>query len=402
MIAGCEYNASRSADDSSSAQQITCQIVYPARPKLVKVAVRRKLKRDELNDGAYHDVPAMSIPCHRDLFREFSCFAKSSTSRGVFLFVLDISLYVASLAAVLFVTPLVAKLFFSVLAGAAQARLMVIGHDAAHGSLVVGARLNRLLATIALTLVHYNLRLWTFEHHRLHHPHANDARPDAFTPLSKSQFDAMPGWRRLLHRVYRAPNLVGFGLYYVIERYWWTKVVRPEYLPRALRASAWLHTCLLLAWLATLATVLWLCPLYGSNLSPVNAVLLGLVTPFFSFQCQNGFALYSQHTDPTIPWFLTPQGGAEASRGELLSVYLRTPRPMGIFYHDIFCHSVHHLHPRIPCYRLHAAQERLCQRLGDHAIVRSFGPRWIFTTMAKCKLYDWNGRRWLGFDGKPN
>ena len=58
-----------------------------------------------------------------------------------------------------------------------------------------------------------------YEHHALHHPFTNDTKSDAYKPFGKSEFDALPTWRRALERCYRAPTGVGWGVYYLIERH---------------------------------------------------------------------------------------------------------------------------------------------------------------------------------------
>lgn len=344
---------------------------------------------------------ARSLPSRRDLIRACAPFVASSTPRGLLLFGLDVALYASAITGVLLLPELWQRIACGVVAGMAQAKLMVIGHDAAHLSLVNGRRLNRAIGVIAMTLCHYNFRLWNFEHHRLHHPGPNDAHEDAFTPLSKQAYDALPRWRRALHRIYRAPNLIGFGLYYIVERYWWTKITPPSYVPPELRPAAWWHAALLLGWIAALGTALASAQAYGFEPPPVEAVLLGLVLPFFVFQCQNSFALFTQHTDPAIPWLLESPDRNGTGRAELLSVDLRTPRLMGWFYHDIFSHPVHHLLPRIPCYRVREAQERLVDLMGPHAVVRHLSPRWLLDVMGRCKLYDWQAGHWTDFAGNP-
>ncbi len=342
-----------------------------------------------------------SIPSRRELIREFARSPGSETGRGLRLFSLDICLYVASITGVLFVPSLMLKLACSVLAGMCQAKLLVLAHDAAHESLVRAPRLNRQLATFLFTLIHYNFRLWVFEHHRLHHPNTNDAHPDAYTPFSKAQFDALPRWRQLLERFYRGPNVLGWGVYYVLQRYWWTKVFPPAYVPKRQRASAYRHSALLLGYMGLFVTGLAFAPSYAVNLTGFAAVLLAVVLPFFVFEIHNSFALYAQHTDPRIPWFKDPVDRNGVGRTELISVDLATPRLMGWFFHDIFAHPVHHLYPKIPCYHLRAAQDKLNALLGPAAIVRTFGITWWLDTTRRCKLYDWDNHRWLDFNGNP-
>src|SRR5262249_31792581 len=148
----------------------------------------------------------------------------------------------------------------------------------------------------------------------------NDAHADAYTPYSKAHFDALPHWRRLLERFYRAPNVIGWGVYYILQRYWWTKIVAPDYVPRRLRRATYLHSSLLLSYLALFVTLLALAPRFGNNITSAEAVLLGAVLPFFVFEIHNSFALYAQHTDPRIPWFKHSVDRNGIGRTELISV----------------------------------------------------------------------------------
>ena len=359
--------------------------------------------RPVLSDQASSQVmlSTSQIPSRRQLIREFAPYAVSDTARGLRLFALDIAFYVSALVGVLFLPEMWMKVACSILAGMGQAKLLSLAHDAAHQSLTKSKRLNSVMGIIAFTLIHYNYRLWVYEHHRLHHPNTNDAHPDAFTPYSKENYDKLPPLRRWLERFYRAPNIVGWGVYYVLQRYWWTKIIAPAYVPNSLRRSARNHSCLLLGYLAALSIGLLAAPIYATNLGSAGAVFLGLLLPFFVFETQNSFAIYVQHTDPRIPWFKSSVDRSGIGRTELISVDLVTPRLMAWFYHDIFAHPVHHLFPTIPCYRLREAQNQLNELLGPAAVIRKLGLGWWLDTMRRCKLYDWEEDRWLDFEGRP-
>jgi omega-6 fatty acid desaturase (delta-12 desaturase) len=190
-------------------------------------------------------------------------------------------------------------------------------------------------------------------------------------------------------------------VYYLLERHWWTKLYPPAYVPPEERRAAWWNTALLAAYAIALLTFLAASPAHATNLTPLRAVLLGFVLPQSIFETLDGFALYVQHTDPRIPWFREEPDREAEGRTELLSAHLIVPRPMGWFFHDTFSHPVHHLLPKIPCYRSYAAQCALDRRLGPAAVTSRFGPRWFLDTTRRCKLYDWDNHRWLDFDGNP-
>ncbi|MDQ6621249.1 MAG: fatty acid desaturase [Pseudomonadota bacterium] len=344
---------------------------------------------------------ATPIPSRGELIREVHVYANPSTARGLALFAIDVGLYVGAMAGVLFLAPMWAKVGAALFAGMVLARMFSLAHNAAHENIVKGKRLNRILALLLFTPFFYNYKLWVYEHHALHHPFPNDSKPDAYKPFSKREFDSLPKPRQWLERFYRSPNLLNWGVYYLLQRHWSTKIYPPAYIPSRLRAGAWLNTAWLAAYASAAVLVLAAAPLYAVHLTSSSAIVLGLVLPFFVFEIQDGFALYVQHTDPRVPWFRGHVDRNSEGRSELLSVHLVVPRLVGWFYHDTFSHPVHHLHPKIPCYHAHEAQRYLDARLGSAAIVSHCGLAWLLDTMSRCKLYDWERQQWLAFDGTP-
>ena len=340
------------------------------------------------------------VPSRRELIREVHAFAKADTTRGVALFLLDLGLYAAAMAGVLFLSSLWAKVASSIFAGMVLGRMFSLAHNAAHENIVNGQRLNRFMAIVLFTPIFYNYRLWVYEHHTLHHPFPNDTKSDAYTPYSKQEYDALPAWRRALERFYRAPTVIGWGIYYIVERHFSTKIYPPAYVPPRLRPAAYWNTALVAVYAAALFALLIAAPHYATNLTSPAALLLGFALPFLVFEIHDGFALYVQHTDPRIPWFKDDVDRSAEGRTEFLSVHMEVPRFMGWFYHDTFAHPVHHLHPKIPCYHAYKAQRLLDARLGSAAVISKFGVSWLLDTTRRCKLYDWDNHQWLAFDGK--
>ena len=341
------------------------------------------------------------IASRRELIRQVHVYARANTARGATLFVLDLGLYAAAIGGVLFLPALWMKAAAALFAGMTLGRMFSLAHNAAHENIVEGRRLNRFMAIILFLPIFYNFRLWVYEHHVLHHPFANDTKSDAYKPFSKQEFDALPSWRRGLERLYRSPTIVGWGIYYLLERHFSTKIYPPRYVPSRLRPAAWRNTGLLAIYAAALFILLIAAPHFAVNLTSTSALVLGFAVPFLVFEIHDGFALYVQHTDPRIPWFKNDVDRSAEGRTELLSVHLVVPRLMGWFYHDTFAHPVHHLHPKIPCYHAYKAQTLLDERLGSAAVVSKFGVRWLRDTMRRCKLYDWDKQQWLAFDGTP-
>jgi len=149
----------------------------------------------------------------REALRQIAPYVRSSTAIGLAFFVYDFGLYWAGIAGVLLLPELWMKVLAATVAGFKLSALKTLGHDAAHGCLVRGKRLNWLLGVIVYAPCLYNYRMWVYDHHVGHHPHTNGPIKDTYTPFTKAEYDAMPNWRQLLERVYRGPTVIGWALY---------------------------------------------------------------------------------------------------------------------------------------------------------------------------------------------
>ncbi len=343
----------------------------------------------------------MSELDRRDVIREIAPYAQSSTAYGLALFVYDFGLYWAAIVGALLLPSIWLQIAASIFAGVKIGNLLTIAHDAAHGSLVKGKRLNWLLGVLAFLPCLYSYRMWVFDHHILHHARTNNDHKDTYTPFSKDQFDALPKWRQLLERFYRRANPVSFGVYYIVERWSKAKLFPHSKLPRSMRPSAWLHFVFVATFTATYVVVLLLAPMYSNN-GPLMALFLGLFLPFFTFMALASFILWGMHTHPDVGWYRNDEPDSDLKKaGELVSVQMVFPRWISWLLHDVMDHPVHHLYPAIPCYRLHDAQARYNVLLGERAVVAKATPANVMDTMRRCKLYDFDNDRWLDFDGRP-
>lgn len=338
----------------------------------------------------------------REALRQIAPYVRSSTAVGLAFFLYDFGLYWAGIAGVLLLPELWMKVLAATVAGFKLSALKTLGHDAAHGCLVRGKRLNWLLGVVVYAPCLYNYRMWVYDHHVRHHPYTNGPIRDTYTPFTKAEYDAMPAWRQWLERVYRGPTVIGWALYYLVERWWDMKLFPRGHMPAAHRKAAWPHFWFLLAYGATFLGALAAAPLYSATGS-LQAVVLGALYPFVVFMAVTGWGLYLQHTHPDIAWLrgTDEENKVFYDRGELLAVHWKFPGWFGRLTHDVMDHPVHHLHPRIPCYRLKKAQATLNELLGKHAVVQKFTLRSFLDTLRRCKLYDFDKHRWLDFDGRP-
>ncbi len=344
------------------------------------------------------NAPVQAPISRADLQRALREFTTPSLFWGTALALADLAQYAGAIAGVLWLPWLGAKIACSIFAGLKIANLATLGHDAAHGSLTPSAALNRVLGIVVFVPGLTNWALWIYEHHKRHHPYTNGELVDTYTPLSKAEYDALPSWHRALERLHRNPLGLGFGLYYIVERWWEVKLLPRAGVPEKFRASAWRHFALLMAYLGAFLAVLAAAPLYSATGS-ATALLLGFAVPFYVWMELMSGSLYFQHTDPAIPWFKS-ETDRRRIPVEALTLHLKFPLWFSRYMHHVYDHPVHHVQPAIPCYRLHEAQLVLNRLSPDH-VSRRFTLGLFWDTLRRCKLYDYHRHRWLDFDGKP-
>jgi len=322
--------------------------------------------------------------------------AKPTTFKGLFWFLRNQLAYWGCLAGTLIAEPIALRLLFGVAAGFSLAGFIVLGHDAAHGALVRGSRLNRLLAEISLLQVFHNFGLWIPDHHGLHHSMTNGPHKGTYTPFSPGEFARLSKSRQLLERFYRAPNVVGVAVHYGVERWWHSLFVPRSHHPIGARRSGWIHAGVLAAYAAILVSVVVMLG-RADDLTPASAIASSVLLPLFVALFMIGLVEFAQHTHPRAPWTKDVSDRAFFERPELASVHLETPAWLGYALMNILDHPVHHLVPKIPCYRLRAAQSDLNRLLGEEAVRAHFGIGWYFDTMKTCKLYDFDAGKWMAF-----
>lgn len=348
----------------------------------------------------HSDVRHMPYPSRKLIHAEMIKFVKPRTSMGLAVFIIDFGLWMAAIAGVLFLAPLWAKILCSVYAGLKVSNLSSLGHEYAHGTLVKGAKLNKVLAILSFMPGLFNYRLWIYDHHVLHHAKVNGKHRDAMTPFSKAEYDALPPHRRVLERIYRAPLGLGFALYEIVERWLGVKFFPRAYMPERTRAQAWPHFFFLLGYLALFLTFLALAPLY-SDTGTFTALILGFVVPHYVWMELVGFTVYVQHTHPRIPWFDSNADRMRIEAPEIVSTHIEFPGWLKLLVHNVYDHAVHHVQPRIPSYEMAKAQARLNELIGPMAVMEHFSVARFADTVRRCKLYDYQHHRWLDFEGRP-
>lgn len=342
------------------------------------------------------DYSAFAVP-PRDVVKALGSFAAPSNA-GILIFGLDYAVFWIAVAGAVLLPEFWMRILASIVAGVKQANLIVLAHDAAHGNMARSPRVSMIIAVCTLTPCLFNYRVWIWDHHRLHHPHPSSFMNEAWRPLSLTEWREATWGRRLRERAYRAPIMVNFGLYLlavreqVIREYWRTSDSAER--RKAAGFYALIFTYLALLWGALLAA-----PLYSSTGS-LEAWLLGFALPFFIFNTMFGHATYFQHTHVALPWYREPTLKDPLDRQEFMAAAQVYPGWFSAFNYHVFYHVVHHVHPRIPVWRMKHAFVELQRVAGTVVIVDKFTPGFFFDTLRRCKLYDYEHHCWLGFDGQ--
>jgi len=333
----------------------------------------------------------MRVDEAKPLRTALAAYARPSAPVALALFIVTSLVYALAITGALVLPFTWLRVLSSIGAGATIASLFVIGHDAAHGAFTASRTLNGVIGRIAFLPALHNYSLWQVQHNRLHHRLPNVKGFNSWSPLTKAEYDALPSWRRALERLYRGP--LGFAPYYLRERWW-----RDKFFPRRARdrarISGWLDFALVFgaacAFIAALA-------LAGG----AEAVVLGFALPFLAWNAMMGATTYMQHTHTRLPWFQSLEQWQHLAGQDEVTVQVQVPRWYGFVSHHIMDHPAHHVHPKVPLYRLAAAQRELNRILGARAVTQRFSPAYLWQTLARCKLYDYRQHRWLDFAGNP-
>ena len=329
-----------------------------------------------------------------------SSFAQPRTLISVAAIIFDWVLLVAAVLIAVVASALLVKLAAAIVAGTAISMLFILGHDAAHRSLVANRTLNEILGRVLFLPCLHNYTLWVVQHNRLHHQSANVKGLNSFSPLSPEEYSNATAGRRLIERIYRSP--VGFGLYYLIERWW-----RDKFFPRPgtrswRRYQAWADLAVLCIWMGLLTWGLIEVGLRTEGASPITALFWGFVLPFLVWNQLMGMTAFLQHTHPNVAWF--------RARGEEYGMYspaehtvlVNFPAWYDVLSHNIMQHQAHHINARIPWFRLKVAQRRLSELTGPDVTVARMSVKYLLYLTRNCQLYDYESGVWLRFSGRPS
>ena len=292
--------------------------------------------------------------------------------------------------------------------GFAIGGLFLIGHDAAHGTLFRGRRLNSYVARATLLPSLTPLAHWKHAHNLRHHGFTN-LRPNDYgwAPKSLQEYRLMPASRRALERFYR--TVPGMSLYWIIE-IWWKHLIRLH--PEDARALskyklASLERTLVFSFAVAIALVsvaaLW--ATVGWTQHPLECTVRlasATILPHIFWCWLMGTVIFLHHTHPCIVWWNDRDRWRREASQARTSVHVQLPRLIDLMLLDIFSHTAHHVDPGISSERL-AAEQKILEEVGpEKVLVEKLTFEYFFKVVRGCKLYDFAAQQWIGYSGKAS
>ena len=321
-----------------------------------------------------------------------------SITKGVGLSIATLAVYCGLVAATLLVDEWWLKIILAPATGLQIGILLVVAHDACHGSLTPRGPLNRFIATMFLLPAWHPYSSWKHTHNGIHHGWTNvRGKEIVYVPFSLSEFEALPRWRRLAERLFRtAPGLCFFYLctVYPLHELFPNRARAPK--GRQYVAFQWERILVLAFIVGQVALAIAVASWSGRHMLLEVAAAAILPTPFFF--AAFGTVTFLHHTHPKAPWF----NESDLEHYDILqaTVHVELPRPIEWLLLEIVQHTAHHADARVPLYNLSRVQLAL-ERTFPEIVHEPFTFDGYFRTIRTCRLFDYENHRWLDWDGTP-
>lgn len=330
-------------------------------------------------------------------------FSRRTLLIGLSVFLLDAILLGAAITGAVLTTNPIVQTACAVTAGIVIALLFVVGHDAGHQSLTPYRWLNNLIGRLSILPALHPYSLWILVHNQTHHRWTNLSPNDyVWNPLTLEQYQQLSPARRWLYRIYR--SWAGVFVYYFIE-FWIKRIMFPS--RKEVRGTY------KTAYLVDIAFVLVCAVAYVTGLvvgaqqgwfhgpRPIwNPLVFGAIIPFAVWNTIMSFVIYLHHTHPDCTWYDDEAEWKRCASQAHSAVHVIFPGPINVLFHWIMEHNAHHARPSIPLYHLKQAQETLEEHEKENIIVFRWTPLAHLDVVRRCKLYDYQAKRWQDFRGE--
>jgi omega-6 fatty acid desaturase (delta-12 desaturase) len=273
--------------------------------------------------------------------------------------------------------------------------LFVIGHDACHQSYTSSRLLNQVIGRIAFLPALHSFSLWDREHNQRHHRFNNIRHLDyAWIPMSPDEYRDARVYDRVRYRFYRHP--AGVPFYYLFE-IWAQRKIFPR--PSLVGESCGLYladTALVFGFFAAYSTLI---VLVGGSFGKTafESLTLALLLPFLIFNALMSMAIFLHHTHYEVPWYGSVADWQADDGGIHGTVHVVFPRVLRHIILNIMEHTAHHYAPGVPLYHLADMQAAMQER---RAVSWEIWPDGYLNICGRCKLFDYETRRWFNFRGE--
>ena len=322
---------------------------------------------------------------------------------GVVRLTLDYAAYFALLVGIVLL-PWWLKVVCVLAAAGQVGRLFVLAHDAGHNTLTPSYFWNRLLGRLAFLPGFTPFTSWQHAHNHLHHGFLRIRGKDmVWCPWTVEQFRAASRPRRFWYRFQR--TTIGMPFYWIVENWFKCHFFPSKGAMKTRRGTLHAERGGVVLFALLLTAALWL---VGENfgaesvLSVWQIPLMCQLLPYFLWCYVMATVDLIHHTHPRMVWF------ADASRWNYFQANVESSTriylPLGLhkLFHNILEHTAHHVDPRIPLYNLPDSQQKLKEAFPAAVVEEMLLIRYVWRLFRTCQLYDYEGQRWLRYNGEPS
>jgi len=266
-------------------------------------------------------------------------FVDEDRSKSWFYFLSTLVLSVLAFSGTYWVSPIVGKILFSLLAGLLTSRLFVIYHDFHHGSILRNSSLANALMWIVGILTLSPSSIWdeTHQHHHTNNSKFSKVVMGSFPTITSSTFKAYNNAQRFWYLLIRHPLMIVFAYIpiFLVSFCLWPFFESPKKY----------YDCGLAAIIHGMIFAL----LY--ILGGWQVVFFSMLLPCFILFAVGGYIFYAQHNFPEVK--LKNDSDWDYLDAALhSSSFIKMNWLMRWFTANIGYHHVHHVNSRIPFYRL--------------------------------------------------
>lgn len=321
------------------------------------------------------------------------------TYKGIFYFVRDFFFFVCAFVALNQFNSWYVLPFFWFLAGLTISALFVVGHDCAHGALFKSEKLNYLIGQVAMLPSLHAYHQWAYGHNRVHHGHTIKLQADfVWHPVSPEEYSQFSFVKKLFHRLNW--SFFGAGFYYLWEIWLKGMVMYSAPIQEAKRDKKIVLTFFIIV--TTIVIYSYAMTESGfSFMSGLWGFFKIVFMPFLVWNYFIGFTVYVHHIEKDIPW--KNREDWTPFYGQMVGTINYHVNPIyNFFVHNIYIHSPHHVHMKIPFYNLNLALQKIKEHFPEYVKERTslFSDYWKNTK--NCKLMNYQTGEWMNYKEAKN